>query len=222
MKYTNYFLLILFLPFLSCKKSNLDDNNPIVVSPSSVVDTPDPLELKEGVTIPTNDLKRLIPSNYKKSHFAIYKKLDGTELKFKIDFKDFVKIDRERSRVKYFSDQFYAVLYADEIDYVLAVQGNASFESADKITKWITYNVVAKKTSVSGHAIMGMDKQLDKEEPFNRYTPQKEYNGKMFKDIFFTKAVNLKNYSEVVYNTTFGIVAYRDEKDEYVVFDRFE
>ena len=220
MKYTNYFIILLFLSLLSCKKSILEDNNPIVIP--TVIDTPDPLELKDGVTIPTNDLKRLIPSNYKKSHFAIYKKKDGTELKFKIDFKDSVKIDRELNSIKYFSDQFYAVLYSEDIDYILRVRGNANFGTPSEIIKGITYNITTKKASISGTAYMGKDKQLDKEDPFNRYTAQKEFNEKMFKDIFFTKFVNVIGYSELVYNTEFGIVAYRDENDEYVVFDRFE
>jgi hypothetical protein len=218
MKYYIQIILISLVFLSACKEK--DPIIPILPNP-----TPEPLVFKEGVNIPVNDLKLLIPEAYKKGKIAVFKTLNNIEAKFKITFRDSLIVKRELNGVQYTASEFRVDLVAlEKKDYSLGITTIAQFGDEKTLIKGIKFGqyfgfgIIPTKSEI----FTTVDGKLDKTDPFNSYIASQEFNGKVFKDVFHRKYANEKRYSEIAYQESFGIIAFRDEKNELYVFDMFE
>jgi hypothetical protein len=211
-------LILLSLFFITACK----EKEPIISIPNT---TSEPLAFKEGVNIPVDDLKLLIPNAYKKGKIAVFKMLNGSEIKFKIKFADSLTIKRELNGIKYTASDFKVDLVPlEKKNYTLGVKPFASFGDEKTLIKGLKFGQYLGFgiAPMNSDIYCTVDGKLDKTDPFNFYVASREFNGKVFKDVFHRKDNTLKSYSEVAYQETFGIIAFRDENNELFVFDRFE
>lgn len=216
----NKIIIFLFFTFVlfSCEKENNGNSNE---TPDTSVK--DPKKLEAGVFVSVEELKKFVPIEaYEKYKHIIYKNESGAEMKWNIDFNDSLKVDRELNKIKYQSGQFESVLYEPNTRFILLISASASFVDSTQIYKLISYGTLQDTKKYFGGYFFVENGEVNNSDPFNFYYPQHQINGKTIKDcyrIFNNKATK---FGEVVYTFKEGIAAYRDDKNESWVFDRFE
>jgi hypothetical protein len=214
MKKITYLLSLLMISIIgSCKKDKMEASSPTIqVTPQYT--------LKEGININIDDVKKLVPENYKKEKKIVYGNSKGNLMTLGVKYVELNKSPSVYNGINYTHDEFYFHLYS-ETDKNLSIQFNGGANFAGD-----TILVKSMIILISPYLLTSI--QLDRNgEPakqfiFGQFSESIVLNGKIFKNVFSDQNEQEKSYSQVCYNSEFGLIAFKDKNGELFVFERFE
>jgi len=180
----------------------------------------------ENFHISTDEIKNYLPSEYKTVTKTVFVNASGEQ---KTMISDYVATaqDRVKADTKYKTDDFEIEMFDTENHNLrILIMGSANLDSNGEIRKLLSLTLMPLTPGVTTLEMISFKDNEPVIGLASSFTESKEYLGKSFKDVFVTIAqyndVRQETYSEMAFNSEFGIVAFRDEADELWVFEKFE
>jgi hypothetical protein len=168
--------------------------------------------------------RKYIPFQYSTKQNICFTAENGESKCLRISYSD-KTVEKQNESLQYSAEQIYIFL-VDSVDTEVTIlfSGGTNYWGVDQ-----------KKSIYVGCDLLNSDKctwpfafQVDKKgnpisDAFTKIEPTKTLNGKVFQECITIKNFRCSDqYSEMVVNSEFGVVAFRDKNNELFVFDKFE
>ena len=171
-----------------------------------------------------DDVKSLMPVELLNNKHIIFKNDNGDEWKMSTTFQTTV-LENKVNGIDYKHEQFI-VRYNDnnEHSFRMDINGTGLYSLDNDIQKSISAFLMPANPSGSASVSIEVENGAINVNDFDNYNSSLMVNSKEFENVFVgTNSFNTSNeYSEIMMNLSFGVVAFRDENNTLWAFDKFE
>lgn len=181
-------------------------------------------ELINADHISVHDLLDFLPDGYMNRVDLIYKDQSGSEKKLKTAF---IEGQRERTEYgrKYTYDNFVVRLFSeDDPDFLIEIDGYGLYRQTGEVQKVIATILMPRNPKGSSGVPVIFENGKPTVTMFDKFHESTTILGRTFEKVYFGNSwlTQYDAYSEVYFNFTEGVVAFRDAENKLWVFDRFE
>ena len=173
--------------------------------------------------ISTTDIVEYLPEEYLQNRKAMYKDRAGNE---KLLNSAFIESKEERTEFgrTYSHDRFLVRLFDEsDTDFMIEVDGYGLYTQSGEVQKVIGAILMPMNPTGSSSVSVLFEDGQPIVTQFDDFRETVSFFGKSFEKVYLsisTFSVH-DSFSEIHFNFTEGVVAFRDKNDEMWIFDRF-
>ncbi len=184
-------------------------------------DTPVVENSNELETLTIESLEKWLPLSETQSKTkVIFHNQDGVEIEFNFEIEEELKEKRTPSKT-YFAEKISGNYSSESInDYSLYFSGTGNYSNSDdgKSTLFVSAGITQfVESTVTSLSLDDMGTPL-----FATYYDTKQLLDKEFEAVYSNFIVDeFTTFSEIYYNATYGVIGFKDRKDDLYVFKEF-